>query len=186
MIELKFTAATWAELEEKLLEAAGRIAKPPAPDADYNAMITTLNENEARLAEVRKKPGRKKAQELSPTQAVQENQVEEASPGASPEEPTQETPGPQESLANGAGASPEPAIEQEVAEQRDTTDLPTKELLELKEKVIDALQSEYRAGKVQKVRDFLVRYGKGVKSFRQISIDDFPGMDKAIREGALG
>jgi hypothetical protein len=31
-----------------------------------------------------------------------------------------------------------------------------------------------------------VRYGKGVKSFRQISIDDFPGMDKAIREGALG
>jgi hypothetical protein len=60
-----------------------------------------------------------------------------------------------------------------------------KEMLELKQKVIDALQAAFRAGKVQKVRDVLANYGGGAKSFREIDAVAFPVIDKAIQSGAL-
>lgn len=62
---------------------------------------------------------------------------------------------------------------------------PPKEMLELKQKVIDALQAAFRAGKVQKVRDVLANYGGGAKSFREIDAVAFPVIDKAIQSGAL-
>ena len=76
------------------------------------------------------------------------------------------------------GSLEEPQVEQIVV-------TPPKEMLELKQKVIDALQAAFRAGKVQKVRDVLANYGGGAKSFREIDAVAFPVIDKAIQSGAL-
>jgi hypothetical protein len=60
-----------------------------------------------------------------------------------------------------------------------------KEMLELKDKVIEALREAFREGKVAKVRAVLDTYGEGAKSFREIDASLFPDIQKAIQGGAL-
>jgi len=60
-----------------------------------------------------------------------------------------------------------------------------KEMLELKDKVINQLQEAFREGKVAKVREVLNTYGNGAKSFREIDAGLFPDIEKALQAGAL-
>jgi len=62
---------------------------------------------------------------------------------------------------------------------------PPKEMLELKDKVINQLQEAFREGKVAKVREVLNTYGNGAKSFREIDAVLFPDIEKALQAGAL-
>ena len=104
-----------------------------------------------------------------------------------------------ETKPNGQGSEPseEQAVEDvgtveeistptvSTAEPEDVFGLSPKDLLELKDRMIDALQAAFRAGKVQKVRDVLNKYGSGAKSFREIDVSLFPEIEKAIQKGAL-
>jgi hypothetical protein len=67
----------------------------------------------------------------------------------------------------------------------DTPEVLTKDALAMKERVIDALQAAWVAGKVQKVREVLSKYGSGAKSFRELDISSFPAIEKALNAGAL-
>jgi len=67
-----------------------------------------------------------------------------------------------------------------------TPPAPAKEALELKERMIEVLQNAFRAGKVDKVRAVLSKYGNGAKSFREIDIEAFPVIEKVVSQGALG
>jgi hypothetical protein len=92
---------------------------------------------------------------------------------------------------NGQGSeAPEPAVEipeppaETVGELGELGASP-KEMLELKDKVIEALREAFREGKVAKVRAVLDTYGEGAKSFREIDASLFPDIQKAIQGGAL-
>jgi hypothetical protein len=61
---------------------------------------------------------------------------------------------------------------------------PTK-LAALRVKTTEDLQAAYSSGKHKQVLALLSKYGNGAKSFRELQIDDFIPIRKAIDDGAL-
>jgi hypothetical protein len=94
-------------------------------------------------------------------------------------------------------SSDEAAIEQANAKlddmilEADLTDAPEPEALDpsklaaLRLKTTEDLQAAYSGGKHKAVLALLSKYGNGAKTFRELKLEDFVPIRKAIDEGAL-
>jgi len=86
-------------------------------------------------------------------------------------------------------ASPDP-VDDLMEDEAGFVDIPldthaVKALSETKEAVLVVLQKAFADGKVKQVRELLKNYGNGAKSFPEVALDAFPGIQKAIDAGAL-
>jgi hypothetical protein len=176
MIEMTITAQDPADLKvqiEALARTLGLFAGAPVPE--------TIPAVPAQEVIVKSKTPAKKHTPIKPG-VLNGSQASDAQPGAPEPQGSDAQPG--QEPGTGTSAT-EPSTVPTPSEPEQIVVTPPKEMLELKQKVIDALQAAFRAGKVQKVRDVLANYGGGAKSFREIDAVAFPVIDKAIQSGAL-
>jgi molecular chaperone GrpE (heat shock protein) len=116
--------------------------------------------------------------------------------GSSPEpEPEADMGKPEQKLKKSPTASkpktkapaPKAALEEPADEPDPFDDTPPSpaEMVAIRQKTIDELQAAYANGKQKAVFDLLSKHGNGAKSFRELTVEAFIPIRKAIDQGAL-
>jgi hypothetical protein len=84
--------------------------------------------------------------------------------------------------------APKPSMPPEVREApppKTAGDMDPAEVVKLRQKTLEDLQSAYANGHHQEVLELLSRFGNGAKSFRELPADAFVPIREAIDNGAL-
>jgi hypothetical protein len=84
--------------------------------------------------------------------------------------------------------APKPSMPPEVRETpppQTAEDMDPAEIVKLRQKTLEDLQSAYANGHHQEVLELLSRFGNGAKSFRELPADAFVPIREAIDNGAL-
>jgi hypothetical protein len=128
----------------------------------------TARETDIAIVKEPKKTGR-------PKKEAEAKVIPEVIPSPAEEPADTEGPGPDDDAAESADPGP----------GANTPPVPSKELLDLKNKVISTLHKAFSSGKREEVREFLSKNGNGAKSFREIDVVEFPTLAKKAQEAGF-
>jgi len=158
MITMTLTAETAAEFREQLMALAGQyhLDFAPAEQKPQAAPLASVNVVEA----------------YKPTQTKKTRQRAPVAPPVPIAAPVEEATADsfEDFIEDVADEPPAPAA---------------KTLIDIKAKTMATLQQAFADGKVDKLRDILVTYGGGAKSFPEIDAAAFADIAQAIKAGAL-